>query len=173
MTSVAKSSASPPLSNCTRASILVRNPFGCEASGKDYVTVNHLHRHPVSHSAPKPYRSTVCSRTFTQSSSLKTHELIHTGYKPHSCDVCGKRFIIKGYLLQHMRSHTPVHLSKQHARLASQRRPALRSGPKSHACGQCGKAFLPEGPLSVSKCAFTQARKPLQCPVCGKWESGG
>lgn len=53
----------------------------------------------------RPYRCSMCSRTFSDSSTLTKHCRIHSGEKPYQCDYCPLNFSQSGNLSRHLKLH--------------------------------------------------------------------
>ena len=51
-----------------------------------------LKTHLFVHTGDRPFKSTLCDKSFTLSRSLKQYMLIHTGEWQFKCDVCDNRF---------------------------------------------------------------------------------
>ena len=105
-----------------------------------------IERLEPSPSPRKPFKCTVCDKSFDHSGKLHRHERIHTGERPHECNICGKSFIQSGQLVIHMRLHT---------------------GDRPYSCQHCDKAFTCSKQLKVHLRTHTK-EKPYKCEICGK-----
>lgn len=54
------------------------------------------------HMAERPYKCTVCERTFPEGWALKRHQRIHTHEKPYACPVCYKTFADHSNRVKHI-----------------------------------------------------------------------
>lgn len=59
----------------------------------------------------KPYRCSICSRRFKESSKLKAHILTHTDERNIVCPVCDKRFKTAACLRSHRRIHSDAKIA--------------------------------------------------------------
>jgi uncharacterized Zn-finger protein len=100
----------------------------------------------------KPFRCTLCPKTFTQPYKLRDHRRIHTGERPFQCTLCPKAFKLKQTLKEHTRSHTkpfqctlcPISFArnttlKNHIR--------THTGEKLFQCILCPKSFAVQNSL--------------------------
>ncbi|XP_035848897.1 zinc finger protein Xfin-like [Sander lucioperca] len=130
-------------------------PFRCSVCAKTFKHRGNLNIHMRTHTGEKPFRCSFCGKTFTQKAGLDYHLRTHTGEKPFSCSVCGKTFRNKGGVTYHMATHT---------------------GLKAFSCGTCKKRFRAASQLRVHKCISEHSelhrrrseagRKPLSCSEC-------
>jgi len=118
--------------------------FTCPVCAKPFVVKENMLAHQRLHA--RPYRCTLCDRSFEHSGKLHRHMRIHTGERPHKCKVCSKSFIQSGQLVIHMRTHT---------------------GEKPYVCSRCPKGFTCSKQLKVHMRTHT-GEKPYHCDICGK-----
>lgn len=76
----------------------------CSYCGKS-VHPSYLKRHIRLHLEPKPFKCSVCKKTFSHRGNLNQHYRIHTGEKPYTCHVCQKGFAQKSNLQSHIAKH--------------------------------------------------------------------
>ncbi|XP_065341980.1 zinc finger and BTB domain-containing protein 24-like [Cloeon dipterum] len=94
------------------------------------------------------YFCSICSKSFTMSSSLRNHLKVHDSSHPSfECDVCHKTCSRKDYLEEHMRTHT---------------------GKKPFKCSTCGKRFVGKTGLNHHRKIHGPPRKESVCEICGK-----
>ncbi|XP_054461485.1 zinc finger protein 84-like [Anoplopoma fimbria] len=132
-----------------------RKPFRCSVCAKTFKQRGNLNIHMRTHTGVKPFSCFVCSKRFTQKAGLDYHLKIHTGEKPFSCSLCGKSFRHKGAVTSHMATHT---------------------GVKPFSCSVCHKRFRATSQLKHHKCVGEYSRrhrsrgdqrsKPLSCSEC-------
>ncbi|XP_072226726.1 uncharacterized protein [Leuresthes tenuis] len=146
----------------------------CHICGKTY---QNIETHMRSHTGVKPYRCSICSKSFPRPGALRRHKRIHSGERPYICEFCGKTFIDNGALTAHIRNHTgdkpasrvscemcgkslaSVHVLEVHKR--------IHTGEKPFLCRICGKAFRQVGGLNAHMLTHT-GEKPFSCSLCNK-----
>ena len=121
-------------------------PYKCTVCDKSYKDRKSLKVHYRTHSGEKPFQCDLCDKAFSQRPGLKSHYRIHTGEKPYKCDLCNKSFSQKTGLNSHYRSHT---------------------GEKPYKCDQCDKAFSQQAVLNRHYRIHT-GEKPYECKKCDK-----
>ncbi|KAK2158460.1 hypothetical protein NP493_1799g00022 [Ridgeia piscesae] len=119
-------------------------PYKCSICDKSFSIRPNMRRHEKTHSGEKPWECTQCLKRFTEKKSLKVHFRSHTGEKPFECKQCGKCFTQAGTLQSHMHVHT---------------------GWKGHLCDFCGKSFRQKSQLRLHEFRHTNNRRYV-CQVC-------
>lgn len=68
-----------------------------------------LKKHAYFHTGVKPFKCSICSKTFSRNTNLtkhmKTHANNSVGVKSHFCDKCSRSFTTHIELLRHQKSH--------------------------------------------------------------------
>ncbi|XP_051956633.1 zinc finger protein Gfi-1b-like [Xyrauchen texanus] len=121
-------------------------PFRCSICRKSFGHAVSLEQHMNVHSQERSFECKMCGKTFKRSSTLSTHLLIHSDTRPYPCQYCGKRFHQKS----DMKKHTYIH-----------------TGEKPHKCQVCGKAFSQSSNLITHSRKHT-GFKPFICEICSK-----
>lgn len=65
-----------------------------------------LKTHIRCHSGVKPYKCSVCERSFPHNNTLKSHLRRHYDDRQYGCEFCPKKFIDRTALVRHLRTHT-------------------------------------------------------------------
>ncbi|XP_067862194.1 hypermethylated in cancer 2 protein isoform X2 [Heptranchias perlo] len=93
----------------------------------------------------RPYKCSVCEKSYRDPSTLRQHEKTHWLSRPFPCNICGKMFTQRGTMTRHMRSHL---------------------GLKPFACEECGMRFTRQYRLTEHMRVHS-GEKPYECQVCG------
>lgn len=67
-----------------------------------------LKTHIRCHSGAKPYKCSVCDKSFPHNNTLKNHLRRHYNDRQYSCEYCSKNFIDRTALVRHSRTHTGI-----------------------------------------------------------------
>ncbi|MFT7805047.1 hypermethylated in cancer 2 protein [Arapaima gigas] len=94
---------------------------------------------------PRPFKCTVCSKSYKDPATLRQHEKTHWLTRPFPCNICGKMFTQRGTMTRHMRSHL---------------------GLKPFACEECGMRFTRQYRLTEHMRVHS-GEKPYECQLCG------
>eukprot|EP00062_Callorhinchus_milii_P016311 gi/632967692/ref/XP_007900118.1/ PREDICTED: hypermethylated in cancer 2 protein [Callorhinchus milii] len=100
---------------------------------------------PGSAGDTRPYRCSVCDKSYRDPATLRQHEKTHWLSRPFPCNICGKMFTQRGTMTRHMRSHL---------------------GLKPFACEECGMRFTRQYRLTEHMRVHS-GEKPYECQVCG------
>ena len=74
--------------NCTETVKIIQGserPYKCSVCDKSFTLLSILNLHQKIHTEENPYKCSVCSNDFPTSSSMKRHERTHTGEKRDKC----------------------------------------------------------------------------------------
>ncbi|XP_053557929.1 hypermethylated in cancer 2 protein [Bombina bombina] len=93
----------------------------------------------------RPFKCTVCERSYKDPATLRQHEKTHWLTRPFPCNICGKMFTQRGTMTRHMRSHL---------------------GLKPFACEECGMRFTRQYRLTEHMRVHS-GEKPYECQLCG------
>ncbi|XP_060755309.1 uncharacterized protein LOC132866513 isoform X2 [Neoarius graeffei] len=129
-----------------RCEALSERPFRCSVCDKSFTLEFNLLKHTKLHTGEKPFHCDHCGKTFTQLFNLTSHQRTHSREKPFLCSQCGKSFSQTSKLKTHLRIHT---------------------GEKPYVCVTCGKRFSDSSTLSKHRRTHT-GEKPYPCVTCGK-----
>ncbi|XP_063764110.1 zinc finger protein 271-like isoform X4 [Eleginops maclovinus] len=121
-------------------------PFKCTVCSKSYSNKSNLRQHLTVHTGERPFSCSVCGKSFTYKSNLRLHSNVHTGEKPFSCSLCSKSFTTGSNLRQHLLVHT---------------------GERPFKCTFCSKSYTDKSSLKRHLTVHT-GEKPFSCSVCGK-----
>jgi len=167
-----------------------RGKFKCTECGRCCRSKSYLAVHKRVHSGEKPYKCSVCDKSFSWSNTLQKHKhsvhinseakteadssdhsRLHTQENHYTCTQCEKCFSSQRGLYQHIIIHTGKYKCTKCGTcfgngyaLARHRR--IFHGEKTHRCRVCGKAFTSSGNLKRHKRVHT-GEKPVirQCSV--------
>ncbi|XP_057301914.1 zinc finger protein 892-like isoform X4 [Hydractinia symbiolongicarpus] len=120
-------------------------PYKCSVCGKSFNTPSLLKRHMRYH-GEKLYKCNFCAEEFNHCGTWKAHMRIHTGFKPYKCDICGNEFDQSTDMKRHKRIH---------------------AGEKPCKCNICEKQFNHSGTWKAHMRIHTGYR-PYKCNDCGR-----
>ncbi|RXG62243.1 Zinc finger protein Xfin [Armadillidium vulgare] len=164
---------SPPISGpqTSNPTVSKRCPF-CEYES---VIAHNVKRHiRFKHTNEKPFKCTVCVKSFATKSNLQVHMRIHTGERPYQCPLCSKAFTQLGSRSMHMRmvhsmpyeeTGDDVGGSAQNVFSYSMETLGRKDG---HACPYCNyKSITPHNIQKHIRYKHTGER-PFPCSFCSK-----
>ncbi|XP_031569200.1 uncharacterized protein LOC116303748 isoform X2 [Actinia tenebrosa] len=124
----------------------------------------------------KPYKCTVCSKSFSRASLLKQHSVIHQGNKrfKFECETCQKMFRTRSHLRDHVRIHTgerpfKCHICSRAFKQSSdlKKHINLHTGANQFKCEDCNMEFRRADALRKHKLSH-QAEGTFSCDYCGQ-----
>lgn len=79
---------------------------------KGFTRRTDLKKHAYFHTGVKPFKCSICSKTFSRNTNLTKHMKTHStsgAVKTHLCNKCSKTFVTHIELLRHQKSHEKNH----------------------------------------------------------------
>ncbi|KAB0802270.1 hypothetical protein PPYR_04456 [Photinus pyralis] len=119
-------------------------PYRCTVCPKTWKTLGELRNHTSSHSNERPFVCEICGQSYKQKSALNVHVGMHNGIYPFTCIYCEKTFTQKGALQRHLPLHT---------------------GDTPYQCDVCGKRFVHHTSFNIHKLSHT-GQKDYKCSQC-------
>ena len=105
--------------------------------------------HKLIHSDAKPFRCSICPKSFRQSGHIIAHTCTHSGVGPYQCQECGYKFTTGSVLNRHFNFiHFKIPRKKE-----------------AHQCNKCGNISVSLGSLMAYMRTHSGSR-PYQCEEC-------
>lgn len=117
----------------------------CHICGKMF-TENNLRKHLIVHTDERPFKCTICDKSYKYAETLASHNLFHEDSKPYQCKSCDKNFRTSSTLSK----HTKIHL-----------------GTRNHKCSFCNKYFTTSTHLQTHSRIHTGEMR-FKCDLCNK-----
>ncbi|KAF5293256.1 hypothetical protein FQR65_LT10996 [Abscondita terminalis] len=83
-------------------------PFKCSVCGKSFLTGSVYYQHRLIHTNDRRYGCDICEKRFFRADALNNHRRIHTDERPYPCEICGREFRQKGDRNKHVRTQHAV-----------------------------------------------------------------
>ncbi|XP_069938610.1 uncharacterized protein [Cherax quadricarinatus] len=165
--------------------------YECQVCGMEYIVLQELKRHMMTHSGATIFTCNVCSQGFSDRAALKSHALSHGSAmeRASKCESCACEFPSKSELTRHIVKYQgtcnpnksegvkcatcgedlpTLEALKEHRRTAHPTPEVTAgSGKKGFECDYCGKTFNCRSNLRDHLVVHT-GEKPYPCDICGK-----
>ncbi|XP_073992494.1 uncharacterized protein [Rhodnius prolixus] len=159
----------------------------CNQCEKAFKSATVLSLHYTLHTGSKPFRCSMCPKTFVYKSTLATHvnqfhqcttclpSACRHSSRPWLCPVCGKGFSLKGTLNTHMRTHDPEkHFKCTECPKSFAHKQSYETHMKWHKgegpqykCDQCAKSYFNVFALRRHYLKHI-SQKNFICAICSK-----
>ncbi|GLV39859.1 matotopetli [Carabus blaptoides fortunei] len=83
-------------------------PFKCSVCEKSFLTGSVYYQHRLIHTNDRRYGCEICNKRFFRADALNNHRRIHTDERPYPCPVCGREFRQKGDRNKHVRTQHSI-----------------------------------------------------------------
>ena len=145
--------------------------FECKECGQRFQQRWRLTSHLDSHEINKPYKCTICEKSFTKEAGLQLH-VSHHSEKMFKCDVCGKCLMSRHHFDKHIQKHNVSYKCDKCDKIYSTKGKLnahiiVHSDNFPHKCETCGDTFKRKCGLKAHMERHRKG-KPFKCEKCNK-----
>lgn len=149
--------------------------YSCTICKKKFARNSQYYHFYCDQSINKPFRCSVCKKSFRTSAHLKYHTEEHDSIK-FTCDICSKDFAKKTVLMKHMKLHSKVKQKCVECEAVFKDEACYKQHMNNHAnifphkCTICNKTFNSNSSLKKHRTVIHQASfaTSFPCDICGK-----